>query len=200
MKGYSENMLFSDGAKSCLQMANIIVNKIDHEWKERDELRCHEVVRICYEIIAEKYPLIKVVDGVFGDVDHSWLVIERSYILDVYCIGRLPQVQLAHPYIPSSVDLNDLYQEREERKDIKIELVNHIINHVTEKMNAKHIRERNPSRKMTMVWEIDNYFADKYSNISLNDFLEHYKMDRLSSTVYKSIEELQEMLNYLNLV
>ena len=128
MKGYTEKVLFSEGAKVCLEMANKIIDYIDHEWNKDDQLRCHEVARICQEIIVREFPLIKVkvVDGLFGRIDHSWLVIARRFLLDVYCIGQLPQVKLLHPDI-FGIDLDDSYSERGERTDIDEQLVEKMV-------------------------------------------------------------------------
>ena len=63
-------------------------------------VRCHEVARAVGRILG-----LPVVDGVCGAVQHSWLTIqahrdpdERTFILDVYAVGRLPPVQLVDTF------------------------------------------------------------------------------------------------------
>ena len=79
-------------------------------------LRCHEVARV----VTRVFDVGAVVDGVYGPVDHSWIVFEgRPYILDPYAVGRLPQVQM----LTVELGLATLYQERAQRDDIDTSLV-----------------------------------------------------------------------------
>ena len=57
------------------------------------EVRCHELARAVGEVLD-----LPVHDGKYGSVEHSWLLSGRKTrnILDVYAVGRLPQVQLVH--------------------------------------------------------------------------------------------------------
>ena len=73
-------------------------------------MRCHEVARAVGEVLG-----LPVVDGRYGCVNHSWLVVD-GYILDVYCVGRLPLVQVVDmsPTLPHRSD----YQEGTARGDI----------------------------------------------------------------------------------
>ena len=157
MKGYSEKELFTKDAKSCLEMAQKIIDSIDNEWNTKDELRCHEVARVCYELIYKKYSNIVVVDGVYGSVNHSWLVVERKFILDVYAIGRLPQVQLVHPWVPGIHD--DEYSEREERNDIDDDLVEKMVKDISKK--HKKVKAKKPStsslkKAKKMLFDLEN--------------------------------------------
>ncbi len=63
-----------------------------------EPLRCHEVARIVGQLFD-----LRVVDGNFGGVEHSWLLLRDTFvvggttyrtILDPYAVGRLPLVQL----------------------------------------------------------------------------------------------------------
>ena len=61
-----------------------------------NDVRCHELARAVGKMLG-----LEVVDGKYGAVDHSWLVTRRGAeevqtmtVLDVYAVGRLPQVQL----------------------------------------------------------------------------------------------------------
>ncbi len=94
-------------------------------------VRCHEVTHIVNGILGivdvMEYgkhvdKMWVVIDGKFGEVDHSWLVWrgdEKVIILDTYAVGSLPQVQL--------VDVQRLLPERYFagpcRTDINMEFV-----------------------------------------------------------------------------
>ena len=57
----------------------------------------------------------EVQDGVYGHVEHSWLV-HRGYraLLDTYAVGAFPPVKLVDPYGPEG----RLYERRRSRNDI----------------------------------------------------------------------------------
>lgn len=77
-----------------------------------NEVRCHELARAALKALHdlnrrkldEARASLTLVDGSLGSIEHSWLVyataapphadFQRRFILDVYCPGRLPQVQL----------------------------------------------------------------------------------------------------------
>ena len=73
--------------------ANAFVHRIPNEVLA--ELRCHELARAVAHVLD-----LPVQDGSHGLVDHSWLWTGTrtapGNILDVYCVGRLPMVQLVH--------------------------------------------------------------------------------------------------------
>ena len=126
MKGYSEKNVFTKKAKHCLKIANDIIEYMGNGY---NKIRCHELARVCYKIIKEnRYPEIVIVDGLYGAVDHSWLIID-NVILDVYVIGRLPQTQLVSPSIPG-IRFDQTYKERAERTDIDEKLINRIVKKV----------------------------------------------------------------------
>lgn len=57
-------------------------------------LRCHEVARVVGAVLS-----LEVQDGHYGHIQHSWLLVYqagelRPFVLDPYCVGRLPIVQL----------------------------------------------------------------------------------------------------------
>src|SRR5579885_2256843 len=59
----------------------------------RGVLRCHEVTRVVKALLRD--PALRVVDGYYNEnCAHSWLRHKNGWILDVYAIERLPQVQL----------------------------------------------------------------------------------------------------------
>lgn len=54
--------------------------------------RCHETA-----IAVGAVEHLSVVHGTHGTVEHSWLIVRGRLILDVFCVGRLPLVQLVDP-------------------------------------------------------------------------------------------------------
>jgi len=109
------------------------------------ELRCHELARAVASSLAwwrERRPHdallmhgvdVRVVDGAYGAVDHSWLVLFKpdlteAALLDVYAIGRLPAVQLVCPTAATIPEIR-MYRPRGERPDINHELVGALSNH-----------------------------------------------------------------------
>lgn len=112
MKPYAERRVFSPAARRAFTEATSMVEFYLPTYWERNEtgryapvtvpvtvepdhsireLRCHELVRAVGGILG-----LVPVDGTYGAVEHSWLVPrkEQGWLLDVYAVGRLPQVQL----------------------------------------------------------------------------------------------------------
>ena len=104
VRGYSEKEVFTSFELGKLGAARDYVARID-EAKIAGIIRCHELVRAVGRLLQLAHE-----DGVYaaagsaGGVDHSWLLVPHSSktsvagysILDVYAVGRLPQVQLLH--------------------------------------------------------------------------------------------------------
>lgn len=103
MKGYSEKEVFSEYELAKLDAARGYVERLD-ETKIQGTIRCHELTRAVGRVLGLAHE-----DGTYcpagteGGVDHSWLLtphdkgkgkISGHSILDVYSVGRLPQVQL----------------------------------------------------------------------------------------------------------
>lgn len=68
-------------------------------------------------------PRLGVVDGKYSLVEHSWILLRtptvglpRMAILDPYCVGRLPMVQLIDAWLP---DHRALYRQGATRTDIR---------------------------------------------------------------------------------
>jgi hypothetical protein len=117
MRSYSETDVFPRPILELFTMAHFAVSGLPDCDAAHELLRCHEVARIIerrlrrqldkhgYLIIEEKAapPLklhIEVVDGHYHHIEHSWLIVglhAPTYILDVYAVGRMPQVQLLTP-------------------------------------------------------------------------------------------------------
>jgi hypothetical protein len=138
VKSYAERQIFSDRATAMWCDAVDLIKRISPTWG--NELRCHELARAAQIALGklkfrgEPYKLY-VVDGRLWSIEHSWLLYEvsgpplyREYttkrILDVYCPGRLPQVQLLdgdHFAIARG------YEAGETRTDIKLDIVEKLV-------------------------------------------------------------------------
>jgi hypothetical protein len=126
MKGYSEKEIFTRAELDVLARASHLVAKIDVEDFETT-IRCHELARAVGRLLGLRHE-----DGVYsanasdGGVDHSWLLVPNSWggcsILDVYAVGRLPQVQLV--YCGVTVPHHQCFLARAERDDIDVEVMN----------------------------------------------------------------------------
>lgn len=99
MRSYAEREIFTDEEQATWCDAVDIVNRVSKRWD--NELRCHELARAVASQLALLDRRVEVVDGKLFAIEHSWLVIppqgavrQRAAILDVYCPGRIPQVQL----------------------------------------------------------------------------------------------------------
>lgn len=104
MRGYAELEVFSPQELEARDFAELFVSrapaKLRGEW-----VRCHELVRAVGELL--ELPAERVADGYCGLTEHSWLWMGKRErykpppnILDVYAVGRLPQVQLVYPRAP----------------------------------------------------------------------------------------------------
>lgn len=131
MLGYSYTNVFTQQEIEFHKRATQIVEKIP-ETVNGALLRCHEVTRVISTLIGLPYT-----DGKFGAVEHSWLwtSIERDgeypgNILDVYCVGRLPMVQLVGYSIPGVefISTRSLYSCYPfPRKDISLTTIDTIL-------------------------------------------------------------------------
>lgn len=131
MTPYVQRDIFMAFEQVAFARANRLVGCVGSHWG--NELRCHELTRAVHVVLD--IGSARVVDGIIGVVEHSWIEIgvpvaelerkrvdrgdNRKVILDVYCPGRLPQVQLIDPFVL----LRPLYKERKPRTDIRTEVV-----------------------------------------------------------------------------
>jgi len=126
MRNYSEYEIFHSKELEHLKKAQELIQLIPDEFMASDwKLRCHEVVRAVGVQLG-----LQVVDGLYGCVDHSWLLTgfrgPRSNILDVYAVGRLPQVQLIDMwYVGPRHD--SLYKPKDDRTDIDCAVVEQLL-------------------------------------------------------------------------
>lgn len=105
MIGYSHSNIFRSSDIQLMRRCRRLVA----EMPEIESARCHEVVRV----VAGACSDVKVVDGKFGPVEHSWLVTEHA-IIDCYSVGSLPMVKLVDPYLIGGVP----YVQGPDRTDI----------------------------------------------------------------------------------
>lgn len=85
-----------------LRDATTVVDALPDPLQGMKPWRCHEVARVVGELLG-----LRVVDCTYGAMDHSVLFIRDAHypsghcavILDPYCPGRLPQVQLVYLFI-----------------------------------------------------------------------------------------------------
>lgn len=96
-------------------------------------IRCHELTRA----IKHQFPQLGVVDGKYGTVEHSWCTLpaevgvrSRPMIIDVYAVGRFPQVQLidtfpclCHAHDPRFPVVSQLFRGLTLRDDIRENVV-----------------------------------------------------------------------------
>lgn len=86
---------------------------------EFPDLRCHELARAMGGALDVPF-----VDGMFGAVEHTWLVPAHEVILDPYFPGVLPQVVLIDAWVMHP--LSGLYVPGEPRDDIDEEIVHRL--------------------------------------------------------------------------
>lgn len=122
MNGYSSLEVFTEHDKKCARAAHLVVMNLPdkHDGDQCEWVRCHEVARIVAKMIESPgVAPAKVVDGHYGSVHHSWIVLPSTVILDCYSVGRLPVVQLvttmgvAYPdlYRPAKAPRDDIRQD-----------------------------------------------------------------------------------------
>ena len=135
MTPYVQREIFRLFEQRVFARAKVLVSCVDNHWG--NELRCHELARAVHQMLD--MGCARVVDGAIGLVEHSWIELtvpvaeterkrvgrgdSRRVILDVYCPGRLPQVQL----IDSFGLLAPTYEEREPRTDIRTEIIEDLL-------------------------------------------------------------------------
>lgn len=131
MISYSETNVFNAEELSLLGRATRMVARVAEPAGER--LRCHELARAVAQLLQ-----LRVIDGKFGPVDHSWIVFPRKRhtmlhaILDVYAVGRLPMVQLVDGGVLSGN--GELYKPGPRRADVDFELVQELVHQMEPEM------------------------------------------------------------------
>lgn len=123
--GYAQKEVFSAFELERLSLAAKLVDQLpamvlgDEDW-----IRCHELTRAVGPLLGLPW-----CDGHYGMVEHSWLWTKPlepfsppPNIIDLYCPGRLPQVQLVH----SSSHLPYEYRRSSSRDDIRPTVVEYL--------------------------------------------------------------------------
>lgn len=135
MRSYTEREIFGDASQALWADAVAIVDRIPSTWG--NELRCHELTRAVRDLLRLRGGSwfvmldVNVVDGNLWSIEHSWLVLtsarpsklSKRIILDVYCPGRMPQVQLIDDHFAVSRG----YEVGEPRTDIKHDIVQKLV-------------------------------------------------------------------------
>lgn len=107
MRSYAERVIFHETVMAVWADAVSLVARVSD--RHGNEVRCHELARAALgaltalnerKLYAANASLM-LVDGNLWSIEHSWLLYRwndettpKSFILDTYCPGRLPQVQL----------------------------------------------------------------------------------------------------------
>lgn len=115
MKGYTATEVVSAADRNIWEEATALVARLP----ESKVVRCHELARAVGEILD-----LRVQDGKFGMVEHSWLWLPSGNILDVYVPGALPMVQLV--YVGMPLPIVQAYRPEPERDDVDEEVVAHL--------------------------------------------------------------------------
>jgi hypothetical protein len=130
MRGYSATDIFSQRSQRLLEEATSLVEAVP---QRKTVIRCHELARAVWAVLRREYRGLRVVDGKYGSVEHSWLAL-RNYgdlvpghhvYLDVYAVGRLPQVQLVA--LDWATHHGDQYKVGKERDDIQHVIVDDLV-------------------------------------------------------------------------
>ena len=140
MKSYSEREIFGCEELAMLEWATKLIDWVhDEVVSTYPAWRCHELARavrkwLFYGPLNNKaMEGIHVVDGKFGRVDHSWIAYRAPEqamsplrILDVYCVARLPQVQLIDCYV--GTEILGLYKpDHMRRTDIDTQAIDYLV-------------------------------------------------------------------------
>jgi len=123
MLGYAAREVFTEAEQALASRVSSLVATCPYEI-DGELVRCHELVRAVGEELGLSWA-----DGWLGNVDHSWLWTRPPLpfealpnVIDPYCPGRLPQVQL----INSSTHLPWDYRRGDYRKDIRWSVITHL--------------------------------------------------------------------------
>jgi hypothetical protein len=146
VRGYSATQVFSYVEQAILRRVTHMVEEIDPTKLPRSTLveerggaalipplRCHELACAVAHYVGDgarkHFDSFLLVDGKYGHVDHSWIewTYNRRVIFDVYCVRRLPMVQLvsAEGLLPEH---RDLYRgDPGLRSDARVDVVEYLL-------------------------------------------------------------------------
>lgn len=129
MKGHAAVHIFSEEEMRWRDTAQELVEMVDDP--DGSTIRCHELARAVFDALkAYGARPLRVEDGKFGPIEHSWIVLPSWAILDVYMPGMYPMVQLVH--WSDLVPQGRAYKRGEPRDDIKVEKVKELFEVMTE--------------------------------------------------------------------
>lgn len=123
MLSYSHTEVFSQAEINLLAQA---IKLVDAVKEGGSVIRCHELARAVGRVLD-----LPVEDGYYGFVDHSWCwtrPVDRRpptprigwpNILDVYCVGQLPMVQLVASEPSGLPHVGWAYRTGPKREDIR---------------------------------------------------------------------------------
>lgn len=130
MISYAEREIFNDEELATWCDAVDAIKRIGSHWG--NELRCHELTRAMARHLVILGRNVEVFDGQLYACEHSWLGVrpkkgfgvleQRSVILDVYCPGRMPQVQL----IDTHFSISRGYKVGPKRDDIRADILSRL--------------------------------------------------------------------------
>lgn len=122
MRSYSESKVFTGAAMDLFTRATALVAAIPTNDGYFLDVRCHELARAVGEWLG-----LAVVDGHYGHVDHSWLLVPNATpigdsILDVYAAGAVPMVRMMDrwPGLPHGANV---YRAGDDRDDVDYDMV-----------------------------------------------------------------------------
>ncbi len=105
MRGYGERKIFTEREVALRADALRIVEPLPWRYPKGDHFRCHEVTRVVASILDRERKFEGVCadfrkavrDGQWASAyEHSWIELPHDKVLDVYAVGKVPQVQLVH--------------------------------------------------------------------------------------------------------
>lgn len=135
MRSYSARCVFAPPLLDLLAVATEFVARVEEA--AGAELRCHELARAVARFL--RLPRACVQDGYYGFVEHSWIWVPGPpddpltrragwpHILDVYAVGRLPQVQLVCGDSPALPHVGWSYRPDRDRTDVDEALVARLV-------------------------------------------------------------------------
>lgn len=114
MRGYSWHNFFSANERRAYEAARVAVEAVDDNMQckipsgdalghRSGDVRCHEIAFALINVLVSRCIVsgrVALVSGQFSHTEHSWIALGENTILDPYCVGRAPMVQLiniAHP-------------------------------------------------------------------------------------------------------
>jgi hypothetical protein len=115
---YAERACFRAAHLRLLARVETYVARVSNSWG--NELRCHELARAVH-VVAESAHKLTVIDGKCGPIEHSWLYLDDSVILDPYAPGRMPAVQLVDLVVGTA------YRPGDPRNDIRQAVVDRLV-------------------------------------------------------------------------